>query len=256
MKKLLFTAVSALAIAGVAVAADSTEFGVLYVPSTDKETIVSVPWLESGTGNDDVKVADLVLTSGLEAAVDGGYAGDQLMYYPGSGTTYQCWVLVEDSATHVKSWQPGNTVTAGGISTAPGAANATLARGQAIILKRNRSGIDKGFYIMGKPAASEAGSINLPSGSKETSACALIAPSKTTATKLDDMTWTNLATRKDYVVIGMDMYMWSGTNWKLNGTVKNPEIPAGEGVWFVSRGEGPDKDKDTDKVVQKRVSWQ
>jgi len=253
MKKILFSAVSALTLVAVA-GVDSTEFGVLYVPSTDKETIVSVPWLESGTGNDPVKdavkVSDLVLTAGLEAYAADVYEGDQLMYYPGSGTTYQCWVL-KMNGQGVKQWEAGSTVTALNVTPAPNADAATLARGQAIILKRNRDGISSGFYIMGKPAASEAGSINLPSGTAAATACALIAPSKTTATQLGAMKWDNLATRKDYVVIGMDMCMWDGTKWKLNGAdVSTREIPAGEGVWFVSRGAGPDKDK------QKQVSWQ
>jgi len=239
MNKLFLSAVSSLAIVGVAIAADSTQFGVFFVPSVATNTIVAVPWLKSGTGSDPVRVADLVLTAGLEAAHD-GYLGDELKYYSGNNT-YLVWRLLADSQG-VKYWSGGNMVNDNVVSDVPNAQDQSVVRGQAIILKRANP--ENGFYIMGKPADATAADMTLPAG-----AYSLIAPPNLTDTDVNTgLTWVGVGeVNKDYLYIpspnageAMDIYKYSPTDpagWKNTKTgVKGGVIKAGVGAWFYTKG--------------------
>jgi len=241
MKKILFTAVSALALAAFADGVNSTEFGVLTVPSSAEETIISVPWLASGTGSDAVKVCDLVLTAGLNAATPPATNGDTLKYY--NGSTWLAWVLTDDGSGK-KSWQPSTTTGA--------TADTTVVRGRALLLKRpNAERADK-FYIMGKPTTA-SGFVELNQG------YTLIAPPFATATDVNSLTWTTgaaISSTKDslmvptgdakgsfvtlsYVGNPKKWKKWTGSAWQEGYT-----IPAGMGAWFVN-GESS----------VKKVSW-
>jgi len=252
MKKLLFTAVSALAMAGVAVAAESTQFGVLRVPSTERKTIVAVPWLETGTGSDPVQdavvVSNLVLTSELEA-------GDMLKYYNGNG--YECWRL-DEGAGNVKYWQSVqmDNDKDGVYEPTTSPSKRTIGRGKAIILdrcggvaSRDRSG---GFCIMGKPAAQSGVEIALAGGENVYS---LIAPPNVASdTNVNtDMTWEGVA-KTDQLTITLGngksktysrkkMSKDSNDyNWVDQNTGSIPEggikIPKGQGAWFKSTTAG------------------
>lgn len=242
MKKILFTAVSALALAAFADGVNSTEFGVLTVPSSAAETIISVPWLASGTGTDPVKVCDLVLTAGLNAAAPDVEA-DELKYY--DGTTWYAWVLTADKTTGVKSW-----VASGGAPT-----EQTVVRGRALLLKRpTESARADHFYVMGKPTDA-TGSVDLNQG------YTLIAPPFATATDVNSLTWTTgaeISSSKDSLMVptgdskgsfvtlsyvgakgNKKWKKWDGGKW-----VEGYTIPAGMGAWFVN-GESS----------VKKVSW-
>lgn len=241
MKKLLFTAVSALAIAGAAVAVDSTQFGVLPVVSSASNTVVSVPWLESGTGSDNVKVADLVLTAGLSN-------GDELRLYDGSSYS-QFWRLENNQ------WVAGTKVGDGGTEPS-GNDQTTIARGKALMLIRTNPG--NVFYIMGKPAAltDAEKTLALASGTKDAPAYSLIAPPTVDDVDANDtskFTWTNMKAGKDHLYIGslstgsaIKDYVWSGKRWKdADGNTVVP-IKSGTGFWF----------KSTDNTTgSKQVQW-
>jgi len=245
MKKILFTVVSALTI-GAAVAADSTQFGVLKVPSSAKETIVAVPWIASSTAaNDPVKVADLVLTAGLEAEHD-SYLGDELRYYTGTGAGYYVWRLVADDKG-VKSWVGGNMVNDGDVSEVPDAQGQTVARGQAIILKRANPAAS-GFCIMGKPTTTAAAATPLAAGGAYT----LIAPPTVAngGTSINGgLTWVGMENAKEYLYVptaagGMSIYRYvkvgdaEGCWKKTTDASTDGVIPTGMGAWFRSAGTG------------------
>jgi len=247
MKKILFSAISAFAV-GAVVAADSTQFGVLKVPSTARETIVSVPWLESTTGDSAVCVSNLVLTSGLSE-------GDELLAY--KGTSYDGWVLTKGS-DNVLYWNPSTNVKVGETSVSAGADKAQLTRGQAIILRRKGT-ITDGFCIMGKPATTVAEDLALSSGTSASPSFSLIAPPniKVVDDALapvdanNDLTWYNLKPGKDELIVaksdgdGFTSYIWTGKRWMDANGGTTAVIPAGMGAWF----------KSIDETSSKSVKW-
>jgi len=243
MNKLFLSAVSVFAIAGIAVAADSTQFGVLKVPSTAAQTIVSVPWLESTTTDKAVAVSNLVLTAGLTK-------GDTLKWYDSSAGDYKVWTLVEKDG--VKYWSSPTMVSGSGADPTADPATQGIARGQAIIL--TRSVYAEGFYIMGKPATTTAEPLTLPNGSMKSPVWALIAPPNVGETDVNSgLSWANLVGWSDQLIIyanGVpETLTWTGSMWasQQHSTGKGITIPAGQGAWFCGRG--------TAASGNKTVSW-
>jgi len=246
MKKILFTTVSALALAAFADGVNSTEFGVLHVPSDAATTIVSVPWLESGTGSDPVQdavsVSNLVLTAGLSV-------NDQLMYYNADNSSYVGWVIAENAG--VKYWTPSQIVKEGPdgksitIPAAP-ASEVRISRGGAVIVKRLGTITQgAGFDIMGKPSSDTA---TIPLGSSQSAQVySLIAPpnvsSEAGVNVNTGMTWTNLDVG-DMLYVNGKYYIWaqptsevSSQKWVdalLGPTSEAIVIPFGQGAWFIS----------------------
>lgn len=226
MKKIIFSAVSALALAAFADGVNSTEFGVMQVPSSEAQTIVAVPWLESGTGTANVAVSNLVLTAGLNK-------GDKLSLYDGSD--FVCsWVLNSS-----KQW----------IADDPDYTD--IPRGKALMLVRTAP-IASCFYIMGKPAtlSAQESTLSLAAGSgiKADAVYSLIATPTTSAVAPNSLTWSGLTAGSDKLVIGTDSSMtvltWKGDTKKW-GTGGDTALPLGTGMWFKSQGTGT-----------KTVSWQ
>lgn len=236
MKKILFTAVSALALAAFADGVNSTEFGVLPVPSTAPQTIVSVPWLASGTGTDPVKVADIVLTAGLTSAAPGVEA-DVLKYYDGS--TWYAWTLTEQGG--VKSWVADEGVPA----------EQAIVRGRALLLNRpNEATRQPQFYIMGKP---ESGTAEVTLGAGYT----LVAPTNVSegSVEANSGTWVGVKLGDQLLIPVYDdvkkvntykQLSWKASTdgngqWRMwNGSTKKWEttgltIDAGKGAWFVNK---------------------
>jgi len=233
MKKIICTAVSALALAAFADGVNSTEFGVLTVPSSSMETIVGVPWLASGTGTDPVKVADLVLTASF-------VAGDELLLYSGSSYT-AAWVLTNDGGT--LKWKGQDIVTTKG-KIPGGDDNTPISRGSALMLKRINSSAGN-FYVMGKPASAEGGTLSgIPGGSADTTAFTLIAPARTQDTNVGDLTFTGLKSMSDYIIVdaavGLRTLTYTSKGWYNPKTkaYNDVSIPAGKGFWFRSNSAG------------------
>jgi len=240
MKKLLFTAISALAVAGVAQAAESTQFGVLPVPSSAAETIVSVPWIASGTGSESVKVADLVLTSGLNL-------NDELRYY--NGSKYECWILADDGSG--KYWKASNNVTEGKVTAIAGAQDKTIPRGKAIILKRGADSskgetIASKFYIMGKPFSGTEAAVTIPGGDAKSPVYSLVAPPAVADVDVNSgIEWTGIGDNDMLLLSDGSSLIWGGNddkNWykRVNNiwTKDNVQIAAGTGAWFISKTAG------------------
>jgi len=249
MKKILFSAVSALAVAAAfAEGVASTEFGVLKVPSSVQKTIVSVPWLKSDTGSSSVCVSDMVLTAGL-------CAGDLLKVYRPSTGKYDSWVLAEKEG--VLYWASVNQQGDGYSGNSESPDTATVDRGGAFILDRcgkPSSGprvLTGGFCIMGKPASLSQSEkvLDLAGGTSSAPVYTLIAPPVVTDANANDFKWSGLKAGKDNLLVcGLDgtikSYLWSGKQWKDSAGGNTATIKAGTGVWFMS------KDNTGDKSVQ------
>jgi len=232
MNKLFLSVVSALAVSGVAVAADSTQFGVLKVPSTAAQTIVAVPWLESCTTDKAVAVSNLVLTAGLTA-------DDTLKWYDSVSGKYQTWILKKSG--DVKYWQSVVNVDSASAGMSENADKQGIARGDAIILTRSVHA--DGFYIMGKPATTTAEPLTLPNGTMQSPVWALIAPPNVGKTDVNAaLLWTNLAGWADQLTIYTngtpETLTWTGSIWasQQHQDGVGIMIPEGQGAWFCGRG--------------------
>lgn len=235
MKKILFSAISAFAVVGVALAADSTQFGVLKVPSSAKDTIVAVPWLESGTGNQAVTVSNLVLTAGLQN-------GDTLKLFE-NGAYTQGWELKNGA------WEPGTVTTGDNVKSQSGNDQTTISRGKAIMLTRPDSGRANCFYLMGKPSDA-SGEVTLGSpAEKGTTVFTLVAPPSVSATGVNSLTWTGINSRCDALLVQQEngtlaTLSWNGTGWQTSDRRTDATIPAGIGAWFTTRD-----------TAAKKVAW-
>ena len=133
-----------LMLAGAALAdvESSNVFGLIPVTSTQKETLLAVPFVAySADGTSSIAVKDLVKTANLTT-------GDRLLV--SNGSTYYSWTL-KNSA-----WTPDNTAyttAAGGkvISTTAPTQDQTISRGDAIWLVRTDT--SKTVYLMGQVGA-------------------------------------------------------------------------------------------------------
>jgi len=178
MKKILFTAVSALAISA-AIAADSTQFGVLPVTAPTTRTLVAVPWCEASTTGSNVAISNLILTANL-------HAGDTLDALANDGTTLGTWTLTA-GAGDVFYWKaPVNIVTSKGVQSGIDAAQQTVARGLAVALTRKGTGTDltNPFYVMGQVASGNP-SVTISPGQGNAPCYNMIAPPSTVAQKLN-----------------------------------------------------------------------
>lgn len=217
MKKIIFSIVSAISIAAVADGVSSTEFAAMLVPSTAKKTIISVPWLESGTGDSPIAVSNLVLTSGLTD-------GTKLHLYNTAEKKYsQSWELTDGV------WEAANESTN------------TIARGSALILERDSP--SSGFYIMGKPFTGTEGTITLPSGTVKAPVYSLIAPPAASNVNINTgIAWTGITIDDSIIMLDGKSLVWDDGNWwkKVDGkwTKDNITIDLGTGVWFMGGSSG------------------
>jgi len=255
MKKLLFSAISALAVAGVASAADSTQFGVLPVFSSAKRTLVAIPWVESSTAGSDIAVSNLVLTANLTA-------GDTLDVLDDKGSSLNRWLLT-DNGGGILYWNSVKMVGDGYEAQSPAANAATIKRGSAVVLMRQNpkdgNNNAKPFYLMGQVAFSGP-TATIGQGSEATPWWSMVAPPSTVAQKLNGDaqnggTWTNVG-EKDRIYLSLangwtPELKWDGGKWKIQKTVVTSgvatldwveytdAIPVGTGFWYVSKGGSP-----------------
>lgn len=228
------TILSALAIAAASTALaveSSNTFGILRVDSTAAETVVAIPWVAAGTGTA-IAVKDVVKTAGLND-------GDQLYYY--NDGNYKLWVLEGGAwkgATSVKGENGGKVTAAEGDNT-------TLARGGAIILVRSNPAAQ--FYLYGQYTTAGA------SVTPTTNGKSLIAPPLTTDFDLNKSgAMTGTPSAGDMIIVDLGTvltYNGAVNGWSQAKTVfsdgtftttydrSKATIPAGKGVWYVSKGE-------------------
>ncbi len=135
LRSMMFVGAAALTTAGFAtdVLTDKT-LGWMRVDSTLPITAVGVPWTDVSDPLTNVKVADLVKTDNLTA-------GDNLYVY-NNGT----WTFYTLSGG---AWVAGTTANSSITATAGDPSEATIARGQALYLERQKPTTPGYFYVYG-----------------------------------------------------------------------------------------------------------
>ena len=242
MKKLIALAMVMMGTAAMAVSS-SNIFGILRVDSTAEETIISVPWIETDSSCGDIKVADLVLTSNLTP-------GDRLYYYTQGGGAdafaYQGWMINAE-----RQWEPMTTVSQKRLAIAAGADTTAVPRGKALILTRSVNH-DQPIYLYGQYTAGVT-EVTVASGSKDAPAYTLLAPSDPNGKDLNAagvMSGTpgegDMIVLNDVGVVlqhdatrGWCVKRWDKASKQWVYDTAPAHIPAGEGVWYVSRGGAP-----------------
>ena len=196
--------------------------------STKQYTIVAVPWL--GCDGAAVKVADLVKVDNLTPK-------DMLYVYQDGA--YKAWIL-QDGV-----WTPTTTVAEGKRpAAAAGAAETALARGSALWLYRQNA--TNPFYVYGQHSADTASAPALTPGAYN-----LVANPNASDYDLNSKKITGAAEGDQVQVVGdagvTRVYTFDGTNWgyvpvegkpfsRHERVTKGCTIPAGQGVWYVSKG--------------------
>ena len=235
MKLRSLICLGALVVAGVAsaeiAAPTSNTFGWLRVDSTKQYTIVAVPWL--GCDGTAVKVADLVKVDNLTP--------EDMLYVYQDGT-YKAWVLRN------RVWTPVTTVAEDKRpAAAAGAAETALARGSALWLYRQNA--TNPFYVYGQYSPATASAPALTPGAYN-----LVANPNASDYDLNSGKITGAANGDQVQVVGdagvTRVYTFDGTNWGYDNLVQvegapfsrhervttGCTIPAGQGVWYVSKG--------------------
>ena len=255
MKVKSIFAVSLLA-AGAAFA-DTTEVDTEYVlgvmpVSVGNEAIIAIPWVESGAGIDGIAVTNLIKTANLD--VD-----DTLYWYDPSvnGGTYYSWQVVQTDG--VKYWSSVSVVTEN-FTSAAGADNASLKRGEAVFLKRATNSDATNVYVVGQYTNAVANTITTTIAAKKgtnSPSYTLLAPPY--AEKLGEETgyidlnnsaidWGSPA-KDDAIIVGIkyvefgnkqigvqDRYVWNSGWGKYSGTTftRSAKVPVGKGLWYES----------------------
>ena len=244
---------ASLMAAGAAVASSvssTATFGVLKVSSDKAQTIISVPWVAAGSGND-VMVKDFVKTTGMTD-------GDQLYLYNTTGVNagkFTGWVLDNDAwvaAKVVSDENPSTVDTPADFASTQVVRdeNATIAQGSALIIVRQNTNADIYLYGQYRNASSVSYTINRAAGRTT-----LFAPVNTSgaALALNDshIAWNNAVVGDQiklqgtviplvYTYTAMD----NGNKWarKLsNGEYDtNGAIRAGQGAWYITNVAGSD----------------
>lgn len=225
--------------------------GWLKVDSSAVSTIVSVPWVQVGGDGASVQVAKLVKTDSLKAGV-------MLYYYDGSA--YWAWTM-QETTPGVTNWSP-TIVTSGNGPQSTSASkdiDFALPRGKALFVYRPNGAADGDIYLYGKYTDASIDSITTATGSADTPAYTLIGnPSSTDVALNASGRFSNVGSDDLILVPGADgaiekTLTWANGAWGWNekgtpvtlpngATVSsstrntNVTIPAGRGVWYVSKG--------------------
>ena len=225
MKKMIFGLAALASLATLATTVESSNtFGVLKLTSSDKETIISVPWLKVGASDEatGIPANELVLTSNL-------MAGDKLFAYDTSAGAYYTWTLGSD-----KTWETTATTITPTTAGNKSPANVTLLRGVGLILDRCGDGwtsallTNTPIYLYGQYAELAAGSAkSTVARSSEKMVTTIIAPPTTAAVDLNSVTVEN-GMEGDMIEVQLGTtYKFLTRNNKLTWCVKKVE---GEGT--------------------------
>lgn len=208
--------------------------------STNTEALIAIPWLGVATTDTDIKVTDVVKTANLTA-------GDQLFYYDTTSKKYQVWQL-NDS----KEWVAATSVSDDEATKTAGEVTKTLARGNALLLKRNTKTEETSVYLYGQvPTSTTPITTTMAQGSTTGPAYTLLAPPSVDDTDLNTgATWANvndgdMIVLSDSTVLTYRNDSNNTKKWcKVTGfdetTNKDTidtaaaKITAGQGAWYVS----------------------
>lgn len=215
--------------------------GLVRIESGSANTVIGVPWVEVGTGAD-VTVAKLVSTANLTE-------GDELRYY--SAGIWYGWTL------GASGWEAMTSATETDQLKAPGETETALTRGKALVLIR-KGDLTKPFYLYGQyDSTSITSSQALTRGTAENPVYTLLASPKAEAFTLGANAISNPGAGDQIIIYNADgsqtIYTrndsgaWGryveGEPFEIPGFGSFPSsvwetatIPAGQGFWYVSRG--------------------
>ena len=210
--------------------------GVMPVNASGKsQVILSIPWVAEG-GAPAIAVTNLVKTAGLTA-------GDTLTWYDTTAGKYKQWRVTENGG--VGYWTPVTVADTTGSYATP-AENATLLRGQAVVLTRTATGeedLNKPIYVIGQVGSEGSVETTIAAASGETPAYTLIAPPVASGAVFDlnKATFTGTIDANDEittdVVNGMPVKFVrnaDNTGWRYvyEPTGTTATVPAGCGFWY------------------------
>lgn len=247
---------ASLLLAGVAFADATTVdssyvLGVMPVKADGKsQVILSIPWVAEG-GTNTIAVTNLVKTAGLTAGTENDdKTGDTLTWYDTTEKKYQQWRVVSGGEDKPGYWTPV-TVTEDTDSYATPAENATLLRGQAVVLTRKGTGdaLSNPIYVIGQVGTNVTTSTTISGNSWH-----LLAPPAASTSEVDFNTVASVHGKSDWadcvndtiVVDAMNglflqytcfdlgndkspRYVWAASRYARDKTAK---IPAGRGFWY------------------------
>lgn len=225
--------------------------GWLRVTSSAASTIISVPWVQVGGADASVQVAKLVKTDSLTA--DGTV---KLFYYDEANNVYKGWVLNTEGGNKV--WNPTATSAEGITAQAPDA-DFPIPRGKALFIYRPNGSGDGDIYLYGKYTTTSPTSFTTAQGSSSTPAYTLIGNPDSSAVSLNKSgLFANVGANDEILIPGDDGAIAKTCTWEdgawgwwnpsyttvtigtktINkpGRDTNVSIPAGRGVWYMSKG--------------------
>lgn len=218
MKKLISVAFASLAAVAVA-SSYSPNIGVTQISTTNKNTIVAVPFTSLSNG-DNISVTDLVCTNGLES---GTYI------YVFKDNSYKAWSLGDSG------WVPANIATLGSEISTPAAGDDLVASPGAI-------------WVILKTAPVEAKTFCIYGQYTNVTESAIVAGSNLIANPLQSAASVSVAmpVAGDQIIIPGDSNPVSYTyskkrnaetgNWTSNGAVATlPSVAVGQGLWYVRK---------------------
>lgn len=239
---------ASLLLAGAAFATATTVdssyvLGVMPVNASGKsQVILSIPWVAEG-GAPAIAVTNLVKTAGLTA-------GDTLTWYDTTAGKYKQWRVTENGG--VGYWTPVTVADNAGSYVTP-AENATLLRGQAVVLTRKGTGaaLSNPIYVIGQVGASGSVTTAIAAAEFESAPTyTLIAPPVASGTAFnlntDDLFSGDIDPKDEIttdVVNGMPVKFVrnaANTGWRYvyEPTGTTATVPAGCGFWYKRCGTG------------------
>lgn len=211
--------------------------GVMPVKADGKsQVILSIPWVAEG-GAPAIAVTNLVKTAGLTA-------GDTLTWYDTTAGKYKQWQVAENGG--VGYWTPVSVTDETGSYATP-AENATLLRGQAVVLTRKGTGaaLSNPIYVIGQVGASGSVITGIAGAASDSAPTyTLIAPPVASGTSFnlntDDLFSGEIDAKDEIttdVVNGMPVKFVrnaDNTGWRYvyEPTGTTATVPAGCGFWY------------------------
>ena len=209
--------------------------GVLPVTVSGNESIISIPWIESGTSLDSITVSNIVKTANLAE-------NDLLLWYDPSKKYFQVWKVSAD-----KEWVPATVVSnIQGVSFKDGEQE-SLKRGEAIILRRASAESDTIYIVGGEGSDVARSAVTVAKGTR-----ALIAPPYVVSTNLYTVAnahgvITGAGWGDEIIITPTSKLIKLTSEWKHYTTSDNwvtPEpdnsntatVSAGQGLIYISHG--------------------
>jgi len=234
MKAKVFSAsllFAGLAFAGTTEVTNEYVLGAMPLAISGTEVIINIPWVEAGTAGGGVAVTNLVKTTGLTE-------GDNLLWYSPSDRKYRIWQAADHEG--VLYWDAVSSITGIG-ETRVASDSPVLARGQALILKRQTTGDPTTIYIVGQYTSASASAITVSKGFN------LLAP-PIVGGSVDladpDRDWTGAANGDAIILASGTRYVRNNGSWGQwtydtetglwSFEAVNSSIPvyAGQGIWY------------------------